>query len=170
MRIVYQNTFLDVFSFHIYALPRQRAMQIMALVIGLFLGHTLWSAARNLEGTVGMKVFVFAVMTSLVFAAILAMVLGSTALSVFFNRSRHILGEHSICLTEEGVVESTPLGRQETTWGGIHHIARTRRFILLFITPASAHLVPTRAFANSQDADRFFELAKRSSLTAQVQP
>ncbi|RLE23972.1 MAG: hypothetical protein DRJ65_10765 [Acidobacteria bacterium] len=166
MEVEYRNTLADVFRFNMYVLPRQRALQILGAAISLFLGHTIWSTVRHTDESLAMKIAVLIVLLSIILGIIGVITFAFTILSVVLNRSRHIIGGHRLVLHEEGIVETTSLGHHETKWQGVYRVVRKKKMLMLFITPISAHLVPTTAFESPAELDRFTDYATQKASDA----
>jgi hypothetical protein len=76
------------------------------------------------------------------------------------------LGRHKVVLTESDVVESTAVGESRTSWAGVHRIEQNPRYIFIYTSPAGAHVIPKRAFRDTQEAERFYQLSKTSKEAA----
>ena len=70
------------------------------------------------------------------------------------------LGRHQIVLDETGVIESTAVGETRTSWSGIDRVEQNEDYIFLYTQPHAAHVVPKRAFADTDDAQSFYEMAR----------
>jgi hypothetical protein len=71
-----------------------------------------------------------------------------------------ILGEHKICLTEEELIESTSLNKSHVKWLGIGGVYKTKEYIFIMLAGFErVHIIPKKAFANVDDANRFYDLA-----------
>ena len=75
------------------------------------------------------------------------------------------LGRHTITLQDEGVLETTATGQMRTTWAGVDRVEDDDRYIFVYISAASAHVIPRRAFSGS-DADEFLRLARERRQAA----
>ena len=69
------------------------------------------------------------------------------------------LGRHRLVLGEDGVHESTAVGESRTTWAGVDRVEQNPDYIFIYTTPAAAHVIPKRAFAEPQQADAFYQLS-----------
>jgi hypothetical protein len=65
------------------------------------------------------------------------------------------LGHHLVTLTDTGVSDRTDRGENSTPWHEIEEIASTRKHIFLYDGPASAYVVPRRAFHDGNAAEEF---------------
>jgi len=67
------------------------------------------------------------------------------AICIIPRRARNMLTNHSLEITQSGVVEQTPMSRTETKWGGVQKFVVTRQHVFLYIGPSIAHVIPRRA-------------------------
>lgn len=68
------------------------------------------------------------------------------------------LGKHRIVLNEDGVVESTAVGESRTSWAGVERIEQSPDYIFIYTSPVAAHIIPKRAFGDTQQAEALCEL------------
>jgi len=76
------------------------------------------------------------------------------------------LGRHKVALIRDGVVESTTVGESRTSWAGVHRVEQNAQYIFLYTSAAAAHVIPKRAFKDSEEAERFYQLGKASKEAA----
>ena len=160
MEVKYRNTLADLIRFNVYVQVRQRVLQILCALLSLGLVYTLWPTIGQSDTGLAIKIVILLALLVIILSIFGVIAFLFTILSVFLSRSRHILGEHTVALNENGIVETTSLGRHETTWQGVHRIVETGTLVMLFITPLSAHLIPRHAFDNPSDLDRFVSYVK----------
>jgi hypothetical protein len=77
------------------------------------------------------------------------------------------LSPTDIRLTAEAIQWSSHRGEGRTFWHAVSKIEETALHIYLFIDRNAAHVIPKRAFATSQEATAFVELAKSYLSVAQ---
>lgn len=70
------------------------------------------------------------------------------------------LGRHRLMLDEDGLTENTAVGESRTRWAGVDRVEQSRDYIYIYTSPAAAHVVPKRAFANPEAADAFYRLSE----------
>ncbi len=70
------------------------------------------------------------------------------------------LGHHVLTLTTEHIVDRSETSEAITSWHEVEEIASTSSHLFLYSGPASAHIVPRRAFPNA-DAFEDFAAAAR---------
>jgi hypothetical protein len=64
-----------------------------------------------------------------------------------------------LSLSDDGFSESTVVGEQRTSWAGVDRVEQNADYIFIYTSPVAAHIVPRRAFASAEDAERFYEFA-----------
>jgi len=73
---------------------------------------------------------------------------------------RGALGRHRVVLSDYGVTETTSVNETRTAWAGVDRVEQSPDYIFLYITPASAHIIPKRAFPSPEAADAFYRIAR----------
>jgi len=76
------------------------------------------------------------------------------------------LGRHRIVLSQEGLVESTPVGESRTSWAGVDRVEQDAHNIYIYTSPAAAHVIPKRAFRDPQEADAFYQFSRAGKEAA----
>jgi hypothetical protein len=77
-----------------------------------------------------------------------------------------LLGRHRIVLSQEGLMESTPVGESRTSWAGVDRVEQDSHNIYIYTSLAAAHVIPKRAFSDSQEADAFYEFSRARKESA----
>ncbi len=77
-----------------------------------------------------------------------------------YRRNDGFLGDHTIELSAEGVIESTNLNRSLHRWASIQDIY-VDRGIVLFVLGVRVHVIPRAAFPDARSVDEFVDLARR---------
>jgi len=81
----------------------------------------------------------------------------TTAAMVAFSRGeRGVLGEHTFRFVTDGLIESTSVNETLMKWGGVRSVRRTRHYIYVRPTRATAHIIPRRCFADVSADDDFW--------------
>jgi len=159
MTVQYRNSISDLLWFNAYTIPRLRGMQVITLAIVLIFGYLFASTLRPLEAPVPTK---WALFTALMIGALLFVSVTTilfTLVSSFPRYGRAVSEEHTVSLTEEGIVELGTHSRHTISWAGVQRVRRTRRAVLIYLSETGAHIIPKRAFDDSSDFDRFFRFA-----------
>lgn len=121
----------------------QRLLLLLGLpFLALFWGY-IFNFAENLSGSSTIVSVVFATMWALVVAA--GSIFGAflvTAAQSFLRKDKGVLGEHTLEITDEGLIESTDVNRSLSTWGSSFRIRETARYAFIFVSEGIAHVVP----------------------------
>ena len=76
------------------------------------------------------------------------------------------LGSHRLALSDQGVIESTAVGEQRTSWAGVDRVEQNTDYIFIYTSPAAAHMIPKRAFRDTSAAEAFYQLAQARKAAA----
>jgi hypothetical protein len=78
-----------------------------------------------------------------------------------FRSKEHpgLLCEHTITLTDEALIEITPINEARHLWSDLHSVINAKRHIFIFVLHNAAHIIPKRSFPNPEAAGAFFERA-----------
>ncbi len=76
------------------------------------------------------------------------------------GKNRGILGKHTILISEDGLVETTEVNESRWAWTGIERVEQIEHYIFIFVSSTSAHTIPKRAFASTEEATQFYNAAK----------
>jgi hypothetical protein len=77
-----------------------------------------------------------------------------------------LLGRHRIVLSQDGLVESTPVGESRTSWAGVDRIEQDLHNIYIYTSLAAAHVIPKRAFRDLEEADAFYQFSRAGKEAA----
>jgi hypothetical protein len=67
-----------------------------------------------------------------------------------------LLGPQALAASPEGLTTwSAALGQEQRGWPGIREIRAGREHVYLFLNPMQAYVVPRRAFASTEESERF---------------
>jgi hypothetical protein len=77
-----------------------------------------------------------------------------------------LLGRHRIVLSQDGLIESTPVGESRTSWAGVDRIEQDPHNIYIYTSLAAAHVIPKRAFRDLEEADAFYRFSRAGTEAA----
>ena len=105
-------------------------------------------------------VFTFALMACLM---VVVQVLFHT-FWVFVNKNRGVIGEHTLEIRDDGLLEKTAVNESLHRWAGFHKIQASRSYLFVFVTDNIVHYVPLRSFVSADAAKEFRdELQRRAN-------
>ena len=91
------------------------------------------------------------------------------AILAFVRRERPekgLLGSHRLVLNDGGVVETTAVNESRTSWTGVDRVEQNDGYIFIYVSAATAHVVPKRVFATAAQAEEFYREAARRTVQA----
>ena len=74
--------------------------------------------------------------------------------------SSHLRQPTTAEITPDYLRISTPIMKMEHTWPGLHRFVEGPNVFLIYVAPASAHVIPKRAFANPAEIDAFRQFVR----------
>jgi YcxB-like protein len=77
-----------------------------------------------------------------------------------------LLGRHRIVLSQDGLVESTPVGESRSSWAGVDRVEQDPHNIYIYTSLAAAHVIPKRAFRGPEEADAFYRFSRAGKEAA----
>jgi YcxB-like protein len=102
-------------------------------------------------------------MEAVAFVILVVVFVFFTVIGMISSRNKTLFTDRIITLSEDGFLSETPLSRSEMKWSIVQKLARTRRYIYIYVAQHSAHVVPRRAFQDASEWDSFYEFCKRKS-------
>ena len=153
--VTYKNTFPDILAYmrhHYFRMP------MMYVVLAFFVYSTsisTWSAIPA-TGSAGERIFTFVIIETVILAVLILATFLFSALSMLSRRNKTIFTEHTISLLPEALVEETQYSRSEFKWSSVQKIAKSRRYIFVYMSQHQAHVIPRRAFQSDADWNSFY--------------
>lgn len=166
LAVRYSLTRGDVLRWQFYTLIRNRVLISMQLILSLFL---VWNDLRSPEMAVrptGFKVFYALVFPLFMFCIVGLLAMLAMVCMVMFKKHRGLLGDHELEIRDEGLIERTDVNESLHRWGGFGRIVRTGRYLYIYVTDSSVHIVPRRYFASEQEEQAFRDELQRRTNAA----
>ena len=169
MTLSYRNTFRDRLAFAAYHVPRNPLVLLMA--VGFFLLVTFTSlvpAVRDLpaDKPAFVRVLAFIFVELLLVLLIIAFWGVIILLTMISRRNKPFFCDKTITLGEEVFVGESQYGRSETRWTMVQKLARTRRYIFIYLSQENAIVLPRRAFESSTQWDEFYDICDQRTKRA----
>lgn len=99
---------------------------------------------------------IFCLLSFAFFMSLAAPWIALVALAMAFLRPlRGIVGQHSIELRADGLVEKTDINESLHKWAGVRRIRRTGSYLQIYVTDIMYHTIPIAAFQSRLHADAF---------------
>ncbi len=151
----YEQSLADLLWFTAHSNLRSPVGRIVYALLALYAFYVAYLS--NPHARTGADL-VAAILLSLALVAGLAIATAVlTALATISRANRTVLTEHTITVTDAGLVEETKFNRTEQKWAGVTRLSRTRRHIFVYVARNAAHAVPRRAFPDAAAWDAFYE-------------
>lgn len=145
MRLRYTLSRWDLFRAGLRAIVCQRVLLVVAIPLLVLTWWSTYTYDENRELPAPFRIAV-ATLTSASVAGF-GILAGAVVVAVqsFFRRDRGVLGEHTLEITDEGLVESTEVNRSLANWRTSFQIRETSRYAYIYISVGNAHVVPKKS-------------------------
>lgn len=158
MKITYDTTKEDYWSFNKYVMfknPKIKNSLIVSLILYMvlvFVGLYIFTHSR-----------IYSLTTTLLGAVIFSfLMMKSTKRKIIrlVENEDGILGEHTIEINKDLLLEDTKNNSSSWNWNGIKSIEANEDYIFIFINNLLGHVIPKRAFESQEECGKFYFLAK----------
>ena len=141
------------------------------MTVGFFLFITFTSMVPAVEklpadksATVRVIAFIFVeLLLAVMIVAFWAIIILLTMIS---RRNKPLFCDKTITLGEESFVGESQYGKSELRWTMVQKLARTKRYIFIYIGQENAVVLPRRAFESSTKWDEFYDVCKQRTKGA----
>src|SRR5436190_2349256 len=142
MRLRYSLTRWDLFRGGLRAMLHQRVLLIVVIPLLAFLAWSTYTNDENRELPVPVKITV-AILTAATCAGVGVLAGASIAAAQsFLRRDTGVLGEHTLEITNDGLIESTEVNRSLANWATLFRIRETSRYAYIYISANNGHIIP----------------------------
>ena len=149
MKIEYENRFFDLYLFNLYRALSSAVTHVFFLAAPvLFLYFQISSGQTDLGVSLitALLIYVGSWTMNLIYWALF-----------FISKDKSFYRKHVIEATDNGVVDETEVHKTEFYWKGLSKIVCRPGLVLIWVTPHSALLIPTRAFISAEEMKQFIE-------------
>jgi len=79
-----------------------------------------------------------------------------------FRKKDHtgLFCEHTITLTDDALIEVTPVNEATHPWSTLHSVIDSKKYIFIFVFANAAHIIPKHAFPSVEASHAFFLRAR----------
>lgn len=165
MRVNYNVGIDDMVAFNRYHIRNSRSMQFwyrVGYLWGVFIGVAIalafssWDVWPRVALVAG-----FAVIYGIIYRLNYYRWIDSGARKMIAEgKNKGILGDHTMTLSKDGLIETCDVGESRSTWGGVERIEEDDEYVYLYIGAYQAHVIPRRAFTSGADATEFIKVAR----------
>jgi|HubBroStandDraft_6_1064221.scaffolds.fasta_scaffold1062683_2 hypothetical protein len=162
----YTLTRKDLIAFNLYALLRNRMIQlsvVVAILVAIYFAYEIFHLPPppgQPEFPRAVKIAVSVVVIFLLLAAYLACM----SLALFFgtraNKFKNLLCEHELRLTETGMLSRSATAETMRKWNGLSKLRSTRNYLFLYVNETTAQVVPKRFFNSPAEAQSFEQMIR----------
>jgi hypothetical protein len=160
MIVRFKNTFRDILAFCFYHYPRSPMILACWAFPFALLSMASYQAIPKDLSAVG-KVLAFLFLECSWFAVLCLAFAVLIVLSMISRRNKTMLVENTMTLGEDGFMVETPYGRAESKWAIVQKLARTKKYVFIYIAQHLAHVVPRRAFKDDGEWEGFYDFCRR---------
>jgi hypothetical protein len=155
LEIKFNLTVADLVRFNVYHATRR---VVSWIVIGVVVFVFAKAVAAG-QTSVGARLFITAAIALLATTGYFVATALVALVSYVPSKNRGVLGEHLLSFDDVDITEKTAVSTATWSWESIPNVARNRRYVFIYVQQNMAHIVPKRAFASREEADRFFDSA-----------
>jgi YcxB-like protein len=134
-----------------------------------FLLPLIWGAFKIPIKYWSLVVIVVELISALIIAIVastLGVFVASVLTTAMAKPGEGVLGEHTIELKPEEFIERTDCNESHHFWNSVRQVKEAKNYLVVMLKNEQFHLIPKRAFVDSQTAHEFFSLAKKYHLEA----
>jgi YcxB-like protein len=74
------------------------------------------------------------------------------------GRNQGTLGHHEIIFRDDGISDESDSGEQFVKWQAVEKTIKTEKYIFVYVSSVSAHLIPRRIFHSDAAYDELYDL------------
>lgn len=77
------------------------------------------------------------------------------------GNNENILIQRKIRLSEQGILETSPIGETNISWSQVDKVEETDEYIYIYISSISAHIIPKRVFSDEDEKQMFMRVISK---------
>jgi hypothetical protein len=156
MKLRYTLTRWDLFRAQLRGfMCHNRALLWLMLIAAVYLFYTSMTGRSSADHSLVANLIAAFLMVGVVLGAAFVGAMAVVVLNLFLSKGKGVLGEHTLEITEEGLEERTAFNVSLQRWNGIPRVRKIGRSYMIFITDASAHIIPPPSGILEGDAEQF---------------
>jgi hypothetical protein len=106
------------------------------------------------------RVVSFIILAFIAFIAVAVMFTVLSVLGIISRRNKTLLTEHTVTLDDVSFTEETIYNKSDCKWASVQKLARTKKYIFIYLAQHLAFVIPRRAFRDQGEWDSFYEFCK----------
>jgi hypothetical protein len=144
MQIRYSLTRLDLLRVNVRSALHNRTIILIWIGISLFFSLNAFNSSTNPAHGFGVSIVSVLIIALAIFTLMAGATLLLTLLVVASREHTGVLGEHTLRVTDEGLVEKTEHNESLHRWSAYHRTVKSGAYLFLYVTEGMAHVVPLR--------------------------
>lgn len=166
MKLRYTLTRWDLFRAQLRGfMCNNRALLWLMLIAAVYMFYTSMTDSSAVDRSLAVKLISAFLMVIVVLGAAFLAGMSVVVLNLFLSKGKGVLGEHTLEVTEEGLEERTEFNVSLQRWNGIPKVQKMGLSYLIFITDASAHVIPPPSGILEGDAEQFIATVRSKIKT-----
>ncbi|CAM2973917.1 YcxB family protein [Rariglobus hedericola] len=166
MKLRYTLTRWDLFRAQLRGfMCNNRALLWLILIAAIYMFYTSMTGSYTADHSLVVKLLTAFMMVCVVIGAAFLGGMTVTVLNLFLSKGKGVLGEHTLEVTEEGLEERTEFNVSLQRWNGIPRVLKIGRSYMIYITDASAHVIPPPSGILEGDAEQFIATVRAKIKT-----
>ena len=162
LSITYTVTRGDMLRWYFYVLCRNRILIAIIAAVSLLVAWNDLRMPEMAKFSLAHKIMYAVFITALMFGFVGCATMATMWLSTRFKKLKGVLGEHTLEIRDDALVERTDFNESVIRWAGIHKLVQTGRHLIIYVTETNVYLVPRKYFASPQEEKQFrAEIEKR---------
>ncbi len=133
----------------------QRVMLIIIVPLTTFVWWSTFTYEENRSLPIVVRVITATVTAGLCIGVGMMAGVALTAAQAFLRKDQGVLGEHTLEITEDGLVESTEVNRSLANWRTVFRILESRRYAYVYVSATNAHIIPKHKIPIEGSVDGF---------------
>ncbi len=132
-----------------------RGLRWLMLIAAIYMIYTSMTGSSTADHPLAVKLITAFLMVGFVLGSAFLGGMAVVVLNLFLSKGKGVMGEHTLEVTEEGLEERTAFNVSLQRWNGIPKVRKIGRSYMIFITDASAHVIPPPSGILEGDAEQF---------------
>lgn len=141
MKIRYIVKRRDIVYANIKALLSNRVLVGAWILVSIWISNAWASEEAVMANSLGFKIALFSILFLLYLGILSGVTIMVTAVLALLRKSKGIIGEHQLTLSDEGITETTEFNKSLNKWIGYHKTISTKRYLMLFVCEGQYHII-----------------------------
>lgn len=163
MKIRYTITRFDLLRASLHALVRNRFLWVVWAALTISVSYSWITDGKYDDKTTGYKIAMVIILAIMYIAVIFGLTALITSATILIRKHVGVLGEHTLSIEDDGLVEETDHNVSRSKWSLYHKTRSMGAFAFLYITEVQFHLIPLRRPLIEGDIQEFLRYLKEKT-------